>query len=108
MEGEGMRENEWVDGEIAEEDWSTLVGWDGPQPTPPHLGSRPAVQVHENLAGGRGPDCPENPGADDRADREHDQVAGAEHALERLLAFRHELGYGFALKQLRHEIRKRR
>ena len=50
----------------------------------------------------------EDAGADDRADRQHDQIARAEHALERMLTFRDQLGDGLALKQLIHVVRNRR
>ena len=39
--------------------------------------------VGPHLAGRRRADGAEDAGADDRADGEHDQVAGAQHALER-------------------------
>ena len=38
------------------------------------------------FTGRRGADRREDPGADHGADGEHDQIAGAEHALERVLA----------------------
>ena len=39
-----------------------------------------------DLPGRRGADRAEDAGADHRADRQHDQVAGAEHALQAVLA----------------------
>ena len=46
------------------------------------------LAARERFAGGRGADGREDPGADDRADREHDQIAGAEHALQRVRVLR--------------------
>ena len=53
------------------------------------------------------PIAPKMPGADHGADREHDQVAGAEHALERRPAARRRRAVldGFALEELRHGLR---
>ena len=45
------------------------------------------LAVRTDLPGGRGPDRAEDAGADDGADGEHDQVARAQHALERSIAF---------------------
>jgi hypothetical protein len=55
------------------------------------------------------PDRAEDARADHRTDRQHDQIAGAEHALERLLAGlrRLQFRYRFAREQLRHHGSKR-
>ena len=61
-----------------------------------------AVGCH--LAGGRRADRAEDAGANHRADREHDQIAGAQHALQRArIGFvDHQVGDGLPLKQLIH------
>ena len=64
------------------------------------------LAVGPDLSGRRRADGAENAGADHGADREHDQIAGAERALERdnaLALHLREVRDGFPLKELRHE-----
>src|SRR2546423_1704674 len=59
------------------------------------------------LTGGGRADRAKDAGADDRADREHDEIARAEHALERLRGFEladQKLRDRLPLKELPHEI----
>ena len=49
-------------------------------------------------------DRAEDAGADHRADRQHDQIAGAEHALQRVRAVRRlQIGDRLAREELGHE-----
>ena len=62
--------------------------------------------VRRDLARRRGANCPEDAGADDRADRQHDQVAGAEDALQRMPAVGlvdEEGGNRLPTEELRHK-----
>src|ERR1019366_4828342 len=63
--------------------------------------------VGPDLAGRGGADRAEDAGANHRADRQHDQIAGAEGPLEPLLAFRvlDQRRNRLSLKQLIHRAR---
>ena len=60
--------------------------------------------VRSQLSGRGGPDGAENARSDHGADGQHDQVAGAQAALQtsRVFALRHQRRDGFAAKQLGH------
>ena len=45
--------DEWLDAGEDGQDWTTLAGWEVPDPTPPHLTTVPAAEVRESLIGRR-------------------------------------------------------
>src|SRR5437773_718412 len=73
---------------------------------------RPGAAAHQ-MAGGvvlprrRRPDRPEDPGADHRADPQHDEIAGAQRALQRVraLAFDQQLRNRLAGEELPRQTR---
>ena len=70
---------------------------------------RPRAVPHDvagrvDLAGRRRADGPEDAGADHGADREHDEVAGAQDAPQPAFPFREQLADGFSLEDLQHQI----
>ena len=63
------------------------------------------LAVRADLPGRRRADRAEDAGADHRADRQHDQIAGAEHALQAAFALRQQLGDGFSSEEVEHQVR---
>ena len=60
----------------------------------PRRSDRPARRPQSDRA--------EDAGPDDRSDRQHDQVAGAEHPFQPVLAVDQKIGDGFAREELTH------
>ncbi len=64
------------------------------------------VAVRQHLACRGGADRGEDPGADHRADGQHDEIAGAEHPLEAALLAGNLVSDRLARKELRHVARR--
>lgn len=65
------------------------------------------LAARTNLAGRGRPDRTEYAGPDDGTDRQHHEIAGTEHALERLLAVGYESGDTLAADELPHRNKLR-
>ena len=63
------------------------------------------VAARVGLTRRRGADRAEDAGANHRADRQHDQIARAEHATKAVLTLGHELADGFSLEDVTHRQR---